>query len=85
MLVVKFYSRQFFRIVLLAALCSPIFAGSVTMPEIVSGVDGPWSYVNGGLNTAYQYGIHDQAGPMIVDAAKMDPASVRAISSQSPT
>ena len=27
---------------------------------------GPWAYTNGGLNTAYQYGLHDQTAPTIV-------------------
>lgn len=27
---------------------------------------GPWLYVNGGLNTAFQYGINDQLAPTVV-------------------
>ena len=34
----------------------------------VDGKSGPWEYVNGGLNTAFQYGVDDQSPPTIVSS-----------------
>ena len=53
------------------------FAVSIFMPAsalagliaTVSSEAGPWSYVPGGLNTSYQYGIGDQSAPALVSAA----------------
>ncbi len=36
---------------------------------IVLGTAGPWNYVNGGLNTNFQYGVGDQSNPTVVSAA----------------
>ncbi len=43
----------------------------VTANTVVSvlGTSGPWEFVNGGLNTNYQYGDGDQGAPTIVSAA----------------
>lgn len=32
----------------------------------VGGRSGPWMYVNGGLNTTFQYGLNDQLAPTLV-------------------
>lgn len=52
-----------------AGVAAPAFAGSVTVPVFVSGLDGPWSYVNGGLNTNYQYGVGDELAPAVISGA----------------
>lgn len=36
---------------------------------IVLATAGPWQYVNGGLNTAYQNGVDDHTAPQTVSAA----------------
>jgi hypothetical protein len=43
--------------------------GTITVDVTVAGTQGPWSWVNGGLNTNFQYGVNDQGGPTIVSAA----------------
>ncbi|MGE3821569.1 MAG: hypothetical protein AB7I30_19335 [Isosphaeraceae bacterium] len=35
----------------------------------IDGRAGPWSYTNGGLNTAFQYGVHDELAPVVVSGA----------------
>jgi hypothetical protein len=32
----------------------------------INAKSGPWQYVNGGLNTGFQYGVNDQAGPTVI-------------------
>jgi hypothetical protein len=44
-------------------------ASAASVDVFVGAQDGPWKYVNGGLNTAYQYGTDDQAAPTVVSAA----------------
>jgi hypothetical protein len=41
-------------------------AGMITVT--VDSHTGPWSYVNGGLNTQFQYGVGDYSAPVVVDA-----------------
>jgi hypothetical protein len=55
------------RLAVFASLCSCVTAASVTVT--VDSHDGPWQYVNGGLNNAYQYGLDDQAAPVVISAA----------------
>jgi hypothetical protein len=42
-------------------------AGTTTV--VVDSHEGPWSYVNGGLNTSFQYGIGDYSAPVVIGAA----------------
>jgi hypothetical protein len=51
-----------------AGVAVPAFAGTVTTSVFVSGLDGPWSY-SGSLNSAYQYGVGDQRGPVVIGSS----------------
>jgi hypothetical protein len=42
---------------------------TITVPTTVEGTAGPWQWVNGGLNTAYQYGIGGNTAPDVVNAS----------------
>ncbi len=44
-------------------------AGFITDEVTVLATAGPWTYVNGGLNTNYQYGIDDNTAPTIIGSA----------------
>lgn len=44
-------------------------ATDITVTATVDSHSGPWTYVNGGLNTAYQYGTGDESAPTAVSAA----------------
>jgi hypothetical protein len=50
-----------------AILCSCVTAATVTVT--VDSHEGPWLYINGGLNNAYQYGLDNQAAPVLISAA----------------
>lgn len=50
-------------------LCVSAFATTQTISETIGSQQGPWLYVNGGLNTSDQYGIDDQAAPSVISAA----------------
>jgi len=45
------------------------WAGAGTVTVTVGATTGPWDFVAGGLNTAYQYGVHDFTPPTILSAA----------------
>ena len=47
---------------------SRILLSTATVDVTVNAQQGPWDYVSGGLNSAYQYGLGDQSGPTIVNA-----------------
>ena len=65
--------KNILRVLMAALACTFLsisaFAGNVTVAETVAGTDGPWSYVNGGLNTGFQYGVGDQTAPVVISAA----------------
>ena len=42
---------------------------TITVSTTVQGTAGPWQWVNGGLNTAYQYGFGDNTAPDVVNAS----------------
>ena len=44
-------------------------AHALTLNETVNALDGPWQYVNGGLNTNFQYGVDDEAAPLVVSSS----------------
>jgi hypothetical protein len=61
-----------YRLLRLAAalsFCVPALATTVTINETIGSHEGPWLYVNGGLNTSDQYGVDDQTAPTVVSAA----------------
>lgn len=46
-----------------------LFAMSETAKSssfVVDGESGPWLYVNGGLNSSFQYGVNDQIAPTVI-------------------
>jgi hypothetical protein len=47
------------------ALLIPAIQANATI-FTVNGKSGPWQYVNGGLNTAFQYGVNDQTAPTAI-------------------
>jgi len=47
----------------------PCARADSTQDFSVSGNSGPWLWVNGGLNTGFQYGVGDEIGPTSVSAA----------------
>lgn len=65
----RFNSCLLLPALLAAAFSATTCAANITVAETVSGLDGPWTYVNGGLNTAYQYGVGDEAPPLVVNAS----------------
>jgi len=58
-----------------ACLVAIAIAGSIasaqtlTITTTVSGTSGPWQWVDGGLNTGYQYGLGIIGAPTVVSAA----------------
>jgi hypothetical protein len=42
---------------------------ALTITTTVNGTSGPWLWANGGLNTAYQYGLNTIGAPTVVSAA----------------
>lgn len=68
----KFFNLE--KIILPVALCGAALfsegagATTVSVTKSVSALSGPWSYVVGGLNTSFQYGMGDQRGPTIFSA-----------------
>ena len=44
-------------------------AQALTLDATVNPLEGPWQYVNGGLNTGYQYGVDDEAAPLVISSA----------------
>ena len=54
--------------IILAALASVLAATANADTFNVGGASGPWQYVNGGLNTSFQYGVDDQSGPTVVSS-----------------
>ncbi len=44
-------------------------AQTITITTTVMGTTGPWQWVNGGLNTADQYGVGDGTAPTVISAA----------------
>lgn len=50
---------------LLLSTATPITSVIKTIPATA----GPWQDVAGGINSAFQYGIHDQTAPIVVSAA----------------
>jgi hypothetical protein len=54
--------------IVLAALASALAANANADTFSVAGASGPWQYVNGGLNTSFQYGVDDQLGPTVVSS-----------------
>jgi hypothetical protein len=42
---------------------------NIAVTATVNSRSGPWDYVNGGLNTGYQYGVGDQTAPTMISAA----------------
>jgi len=42
---------------------------ALTITTTVNGTSGPWLWANGGLNTAYQYGLSTIGAPTVVSAA----------------
>jgi hypothetical protein len=49
-------------LLLFIAVANSSFGTSI----VVDGRSGPWNYVNGGLNTTFQYGVNDHLAPTIV-------------------
>jgi hypothetical protein len=43
-------------------------AQTITITTMVYGTSGPWKYVNGGLNTAYEYAHFDFTSPTVISA-----------------
>ena len=49
------------------AVCASLISVSAWADIVnVAGTSGPWMYVNGGLNTSFQYGVGDQAAPTVI-------------------
>jgi hypothetical protein len=44
-------------------------AATLDITKTVDSHSGPWTFVNGGLNTSFQYGVGDETGPTIFSAA----------------
>ena len=45
-------------------ICSGVNADTFS----VNGRSGPWQYVNGGINTAFQFGVNDHQAPTIISS-----------------
>ncbi len=49
------------------AICTLLMCASASADIVtVNGQSGPWLWVNGGLNTAFQYGVNDQLAPTTI-------------------
>jgi hypothetical protein len=44
-------------------------ANTISIDQTINGTEGPWTYVNGGLNTSFQYGVDNQLAPVVVSGA----------------
>ena len=56
-------------VTLLAVAALPASGGIASVTKSVAGTQGPWLYTNGGLNTAFQYGVGDEIAPTIISVA----------------
>ncbi len=52
--------------VLVLGLSTTTVQNARAVGAIVDGRSGPWLYVNGGLNTTFQYGVNDHLAPTVV-------------------
>jgi hypothetical protein len=50
----------------LALLFTVTATQATTVGYVVDGRSGPWLYLDGGLNTSFQYGVNDQIAPTVV-------------------
>jgi hypothetical protein len=51
---------------LVVVLCGASRAEAASITVTVDARRGPWDYVNGGLNTLFQYGVGDQLPPVVI-------------------
>jgi hypothetical protein len=53
----------------IGSLANVLHAAQPTANVVVQGTAGPWLWVNGGLNSSFQYGVNDPTAPTVVNAA----------------
>jgi hypothetical protein len=63
----RFVQYAFFLLIGSLLCATPVY-GSVQFTVTVPGTAGPWQYVSGGLNTAFQYGQDNNSAPAVVSS-----------------